>query len=66
MKGSPAMTINLRRETHQVTMEKSVTNSDTAGEVSFSGTGTSTSTIFRLAPSVSRVYFRLRQQYRRW
>jgi hypothetical protein len=28
MKGSPAMTINLRRETHQVTMEKRVTTSD--------------------------------------
>jgi hypothetical protein len=33
MKGSPAITINVRRSTHQVTMEKRVTKSDTAGEV---------------------------------
>jgi hypothetical protein len=33
MTGSPAITINVRRSTHQVTMEQRVTKSDTAGEV---------------------------------
>jgi hypothetical protein len=33
MKGSPAITINVRRSTHQVTMEKRVTKSNAAGEV---------------------------------
>jgi hypothetical protein len=42
------------------------TKSDTAGEVSFSGTSTLTNTIFRLVPHVNRVYLRLRQQYHFW